>query len=140
MSLAKTIRNNISQLIERSGTGSQNGFAKHCGLPQRTINKVFLNDAELPTTKTLIAIAERNGVEAWMMLVRDFPWDAVGHEKMDHISSQGYLLLKAFERSTPDTKKAILSQMAFLLKNDENKERESMQLMESKAQYSQSRS
>ena len=135
MDISHTIRKNISNLIRRSGAASQNAFAAFSGLPQRTINKVFIDENEIPTTKTLMKIAAKNNVETWMLLVKNFPLDSVHGKPLEEISAQGYQLLAAFEKSDTETKKAILTQMAFMLQNNENRQSESLRLMEAKADY-----
>lgn len=135
MDIILAIRKNVSKVITRSGQTSQAKFAEHCGLAQATINKIFNSDTEIPTTKTILTIAERNGAAPWMLLMNNFPFQATGKKPIREISAEGYRLLDAFEHSSNQTKEAILSQMAFFVQNNEKNEKEAAALMEARAAY-----
>lgn len=134
-STIQAIRKNVSKLISLGEFKGQAEFARHCGISQQTVNKIFNNDEEVPNIKTIVKIAQSNNLPSWVMLMEEFPISSIGKRPLKSFSPEGYQLLKYFEGSTDRTKDAILAQAAFFLKNDEHKEKEANALMDARASY-----
>ncbi len=118
----ETIRTNIRRLMERDAIRSENALAKMANVDQKTINNLLAHDTlPNPTTKVLAAIATSFRVEPWMLLIQDFPWDAVSTKPVDHISSSSYRLLSAVEQADDEQRKAILDYAVFQLRENERR-------------------
>lgn len=140
MKISEIIRNNVATLMDIKKAPSQSAFARHCGVAQKTINKMFTNENEIPSTTTVESVATKNGAAAWMLLLSDFPWEAIQGKPITKISADGYRLLQAFERSSSVTKAALLTHMAFLLQMQEGKNAEAEVIMEEQKKYLKSNS
>lgn len=135
MNIAITIRNNVSKLITLSPVDSQAKFAALCNIGQKTINKLFISDMDVPSTRTLVAIAEKNNAAPWMLLVESFPFQKIRGKPIKSISPRGFELLQAFENSSEETKNSVMAHIAFSLQTVDGNTSEAKAVMETKAEY-----
>ena len=62
-----------------------------------------------PTLKTLRAIAKVLEVEAWMLIIPKFPFDAMTDKPVGTMSALSYLILQTMERE-PDSIKLLITE------------------------------
>lgn len=117
------IKRNIESAKVWTGITYDIDIARKSGgrITQSALSK-FLSSPETsnPTVEKIRGVADGLGVEAWMLLVKNFPWEAIGKNKpLQQISSQGYAMLAMFETLSEQDRKSIFDYMEFVLKNDE---------------------
>lgn len=117
------IRDNISLLMQIRGINNPNQLAEKLKgqVTQPALYTLIRHPEENnPTTKTLRAIAKVLVVEAWMLLIKDFPMHLIKKKPLKKISPEGYALLQGFEASSDETKQAILRQASLLMNEIDN--------------------
>lgn len=104
---------------------------------QSTLSKLLSYPEESnPTLKTLIGVSNATGTQPWMFLLEDFPFESVKQIKpIKKISKEGYILLKAFEESSSETKLTILKQIGYMLDNYDDNKTSAMFVKETAKEY-----
>lgn len=99
------IRQNIDRLLRMREIQSRRQLAAMANVDPKTVNSL-LTDAGTPKTNISITklskIARALGVEIWMLLIRDFPFDTAANRNIKKITPSGYQLLYSFERASSD--------------------------------------
>lgn len=113
------IKQNVEKAKKLRGIDYDIEIARKSGgmITQSAISK-FMTAPETsnPTVEKLRGMAKGLKIEPWMLLVPNFPFDALTNAKVvSSISPEGYRLLAAFESLPEDRKKAILDFVLFQL-------------------------
>ena len=69
-----------------------------------------------PTAVNLRKIAKALGVEAWMLLIENFPFEEIAKPSLKHISADGYALLNLYESATEEKRASLLDYMSYQLR------------------------
>jgi hypothetical protein len=120
------IKENIKRLMRLNDIKSAYALAKSCSIDTKTVNnlisKEHANPNINPTIKKIESYAKPFQVHPWMLLVQDFPFEIIEKSQLEKITPEGYVLLQAFEQASPDSRKQILNNLAYLMQeNDHNK-------------------
>lgn len=87
---------------------SGNALAKESGVSQRTISNILAEDEiPNPSAKVLGKIAKSLGVKPWMLLVPNFPFEAIKGKPLGGIHPLTYTVMEAMERE-PETIKLLI--------------------------------
>lgn len=113
------IKQNVEKAKKLRGIDYDIDIARKSGgmITQSAISK-FLKAPETsnPTVEKIRGMAKGLKLEPWMLLVPNFPFEALTNAKaVSSISLEGYRLLAAFESLPEDRKKAILDFVLFQL-------------------------
>lgn len=128
---------NIRRLVDTKRVkeaGTISALAKKAGLSKPTLT-TFMNEPELRNISmdTLVACAHVLKVEPWMLLIPDFPFDAIKTLPVKKISASGYTLLDIYEQESDFVKYGMMEAVSHsLCKVDENR---SHQIKEAQATY-----
>jgi len=133
----KIIRNiinacKIARLTPTEVARKSNGL-----VTQSTLSKLLnFPEESNPTLKTLRGVAKATRTSPWMFLLEDFPFEQAKKEKqLKKISKEGYILLKAFEEASPETKLTMLKQAGYLLDNYDNNKHSAQRVRETAKKY-----
>lgn len=106
--------------MQLRGIPSGNALAKECKVSQRTISSILaVDEFPNPSIKVLTNIAKALNVQAWMLLIDNFPFESIGLTKpLQQITAEGYRLLHVFENVNNDTRKSILDYALYQMRHD----------------------
>jgi len=126
------IKENIIRLMRLNRINSAYALAKSCSIDAKTVNnlisKEHANPNANPTVKKIESYAKPFHVPPWMLLVKDFPFETVEQSNLNKITPEGYVLLQAFEQASPDSRKQIISNLAYLMQENEKNKSQSREL------------
>lgn len=89
-------------------------LSKQAGVDHGTISKLRSEDTlPNPTVKIITGLANAFGIEPWMLLIENFPFN-VGRNRLHlkSISEDGYIMLKVFESCDNETVRYALLEAA----------------------------
>lgn len=131
MEVRKTvIAKNIIAL--RGQFESLSDFARKAGIAPATLTTFLKNPEERNITlDNLFSISDICGVELWMLLIEEFPFEEIKKKKpLKRISADGYALLDLYERAPASARSEMLNYVAYQLRENpiaERKIRETQQ-------------
>lgn len=117
----EVIARNLTRLKD-TNYSSATTYARKAGIAPATFT-TFVKDPldRNITLDNLYALADAANVDVWTLFVPDFPFErTIGH-KLDAISSDGYLLLHAFENAQPIVRHTLMELFANALCNSDKK-------------------
>ena len=111
---------NITALVKAGRADNVSSLAVRAGFTKPTLT-TFIKNPEIRNVNIdlLIAISEVMRIEPWVLLMPDFPVDALGQGRPPkRVTHEGYRLLSVFESLPDDKRKAILDFAAFQTRDD----------------------
>lgn len=131
------IQRNILRVMKLRGIDNPNQLAERLKgrVTQPGLYMLLRNPEENnPTIKTLRAIAKVLDVEAWMLVIPDFPFESIRqHRPIDRLHPLTYFVIEAMEREPEMVKLLIMEAVSHaLIKIDD---RHSHEIKEAQASY-----
>ena len=78
MTIKDTVRGNLRRLKQLDRIKTNQALAKQMGVSTRTVNQLMSESSESnPRIDTVDLVAKTLGLETWMLLVPDFPFQAL---------------------------------------------------------------
>lgn len=120
MTIKDTVRGNLRRLKQLDRITTNQALAKQMGVSTRTVNQLMSESAESnPRIDTVDLVAKTLGIETWMLLVPEFPFQALPRKGALNLKEESILILKVLDKATDEDRKSIREYAKFIINNNE---------------------
>ena len=94
------IRHNTTNLISTGDFESLHAFCKKANMDYKTVANLLADDfISNPTVRIVYKLSKALGVEPWMLMIKDFPFDQVKGRPLKTMSGPTYIIANAMEHA-----------------------------------------